>query len=1208
MSISFGACFTEREKAVRGGSKNRTRSSCHLWLFLVLAVFAGVPEARADVNGTILGTVADPTGAFIVGANVTLSNHNNGVKRSTTTDGSGSYQFLLVPVGEDYEVEVEAAGFQKSVESRITLQVNQSYRADFRLLVGTAAQSVEVSAAAVQIETASTQLGDVIDDKKMTTLPLNGRSYIDLLGLQAGVIPVTSSHMYTGSNGFGAGSVGGNLSVNGNRETANGFMVNGGDVNEGLLDGALIIPNLDSIQEFRLITNSFDAEYGRFSGSVVNVITKSGTNQLHGTAFEFLRNDKFDARGFFDPSIAELRQNQFGGTVGGHVIKDRLFFFTDYQGTRQVVGDTTFVQVPSLAERGGNFSDVGITGLGSLTGVVQGSNVPGSGAINQVLSARLGYSVNSGEPYWTPGCTTLQAAQNGVCVFPNQVIPQSAWGPVAKAILKFIPDPNLNEGGRPIFASSAFKGTTRDDKFAERIDLNTRHTGNWSFYYHFDDSTVGNPYAGGNVPGFGAVNALRGQQANMSNIHVFGPSAVNEARLNFTRKGGYAGEATGGFGKIADFGFQEGGLGIIPLVPKFEGLPDFSFNQLGLSFGLNTYYTGQFDDTYQAVDNFSKIVGRHTLKFGGDFRYFQLDIRAGCNPNGSFGFSGNQTGNDFADFLIGTVASNAFLQCTPPALDTRGKFGSIYAQDSFKVKPNLTLNYGLRWEFSPPWFDTQGRVEQIIWGEESKIYPDSPTGWVFPGDPGVPNTLAPARYGNVAPRVGLAYSPGFSDGVLSKIFGGPGQTSIRAAFGTFYTAIEDLTMNYEIGVPPFAAYFLNPTPVYLETPFKSSNGSPNPGQRFPYTVPRPGSTGFWEKLLPLSDDQVFAHSNVLPYAEDFNFNIQRSIHNSAVLTVSYVGTRGHHLLASQEWNPGNSALCLQVRAILGPAQGCGPYGEDQIYNLGNGQVVDGTRPHSVTSGRYVNQGVLDFGNVGALATVGNSNYNAMEITLEKKIGAFQFLGAYTWSKSLGDSSFLTDTLNPFNAHLDKSLSAFDMTHNFVVSYVYNLPVQKVIHSRTGPLYKFLNGWEVAGITRFSTGQPIFLSTFSENSLTGSYSVVGVDEPNYNGQSIQFFNPRASSSHQYFSTSQFSPEPLGSFGTANQAFFHGPGLNNWDLSLHKSTPITERLSLSFRAELFNTFNHAQFFGCVSGTFGSARFGDATCARPPRIGQLALKLTF
>ncbi len=1206
MRICKGAYFQERDMSVWGSSGNRTRCSFGVRLSLVLALLAGVPHAWSDVNGTILGTVSDPTGAFIMGANVTLSNHNNGVKRSTTTSDSGGYQFLQVPVGDDYEVEVEVAGFQKSVQSGIKLQVNQSYRADFRLVVGTAAQSVEVSAVGVQVETASTQLGDVIDDKKMTTLPLNGRSYIDLLGLQAGVIPTTSSHMYTGSNGFGAGSVGGNLSVNGSRETANGFMVNGGDVNEGLLDGALIIPNLDSIQEFRLITNSFDAEYGRFSGSVVNVITKSGTNQLHGTAFEFLRNDKFDARGFFDPSIAELRQNQFGGTIGGHIIKNRLFFFTDYQGTRQTVGDTTFVQVPSLAERGGDFSDVGITGLGSLTGVVQGSNVPGSGAINETLSARLGYTVNSGEPYWAPGCTTLQAAMSGVCVFPNQMIPQSAWGPVAKAILKFIPQANLNEGGRPIFASSSLKGTTRDDKFAERIDLNSQHTGNWSFYYHFDDSAVGNPYAGGNIPGFGAVNALRGQQANMSNVHIFGPSAVNEARLNFTRKGGYAGEATGGFGKITDFGFQKGGLGIIPLVPNFEGMPDFSFNQLGLSFGLNTYYTGQFDNTFQGVDNFSKILGRHTLKFGADFRYFQLNIRAGCNPNGSFGFSGNQTGNDFADFLIGAVAPSAFLQCTPPALDTRGKFGSVYAQDSVKLRPNLTLNYGLRWEFSPPWFDTQGRVEQIIWGEQSKIYPDSPTGWVFPGDPGVPNTLAPARYNNVAPRVGLAYSPGFTEGVLSKIFGGPGQSSIRVAFGTFYTAIEDLTMNYEIGVPPFAAYFLNPSPVYLETPFKSSNGSPNIGQRFPYEVPSPGSTGFWGKLLPIADDAVYEHSNVLPYAEDFNFNVQRNIHNSTVLTVSYVGTRGHHLLAAEQFNPGNPALCLQVRAILGPAQGCGPYGEDAIYNLGNGQVVYGTRSHSITSGRYINQGLVDFAELFGLGTIGNSNYNAMQVTLEKKMGAFQFLGAYTWSKSLGDSSFLTDNLNPFNHHLDKSLSAFDISHNFVISYVYNLPV--FTRSKTGFLHKLLDGWQVAGITRFSTGLPVSLSTFSDNSLVGAGSIEGVDEPNYNGQSIQFFNPRSSSSHQYFSTPQFSPEPLGLFGTANQAFFHGPGLNNWDLGLHKSTLITERLSLSFRAELFNAFNHAQFLGCVSGTFGSARFGDVTCARPPRIGQLALKFAF
>jgi len=1053
----------------------------------------------------------------------------------------------------------------------------------------------------------------------MTTLPLNGRSYIDLLGLQAGVAPTSSDKVYT----YNSLNVSGNLSqgwlsVNGNRETSNGFMINGGDVNDGLLGGTTIVPNLDSIQEFRVITNSFDAEYGRFSGSLINVVTKSGTNRLHGSTFEFLRNDVFDSHSFLEPTKSELKQNQFGGTLGGRIIKNRLFFFVDYQGTRQVSGANTFVQVPSSLERGGDFSDVGLTGLGQLTGVVEGSNTPGSDSLNQVLSSRLGYTVNPGEPYWFSGtdtnghtCATLSDAQAGYCVFPNQMVPQSAWGPVAKATLSLIPNSNLDEAGHPIFDTSSYKGTLRDDKFGWRIDLNNQHSGNWSVYYHFDDSSVASPYSNSaNLPGFGIVNAVRGQQVNLSNVYSFSSSMVNEARINFMRHAGYVAEPTGGFGKLTDFGFQQGGQGMIPIVPKVEGVPDFSFGQLGMSFGLNSYDTGNFNNTYQGTENLSKLLGRHTLKFGADFRYFQINIRVGCNPNGSMGFPGTQTGNDFADYLIGVLEPYSFLQCNPPALDTRGKFMSAYAQDSFKVKPNFTLNYGLRYEFSPPWFDTQGRIEQIVWGQQSSIYPDAPTGWLFPGDPGVPNTLAPPRYDNFAPRLGFAYSPGFNDGIAAKIFGGPGKTSIRAAFGMFYTAIEDLTVNYEIGVPPFAVYFINPTATYLEEPYQTINGTPNPTNPFPYNFPKRGSTGFWRALLPISDDQVYEKSNVLPYAEDFNFNIQRQIGNSATLMVAYVGNRGHHLLAQQYLNPGNQALCLQVRQILGPANGCGPYGEDQIYDLGNGQYVNGTRPHSVTSGRYLADGVLDFTNVGGLATLGNSSYDGLQVTLDKRVGAMRLLAAYSWSKALGNSSFLTDGINPYAPKLDKSLLGFDVRHNFVVSYIYDLPFAKLTSSKTGPAYKFLNGWEVAGITRFTTGQPVTIGlggAYGDYSLIGSGSIPGVDEPDYDGTHIQFFNPRATSIHSYFSTTQFSPPPMGGFGTANQAFFRAPGINNWDLSLHKSLPINERLSTELRAELFNAFNHAQFSG-VDGYYGSSLFGTVGGVRSPRIGQIGLRFNF
>jgi hypothetical protein len=974
-------------------------------------------------------------------------------------------------------------------------------------------------------------------------------------------------------------------------------------------------------------------------------VTKSGTNEFHGTLFEFLRNEELDSRNFFElnqfnpstrqelPATARgaFKQNQFGFAGGGPVLKNRMFFFSDYQGTRQVRGLASGeITVPSLSERTGNFSDVGTTGYNALTKSVRGDNIPGTGTMDEVLTARLGYTVTSAEPYWFAGkdssghtCATPADAQAAYCVFPGQVIPQSAWGPVAKATLKFIPQPIATPGGLPIFSTSAYKQSVRDDKIGERIDLNNERTGNWSFYYHLDDSNLQSPFpqGGGNLPGFPAQTLTRAQQFNLGNTHNFGPAAVNEAHFNFTRMGLHLAKPTGGTGKITDFGFMTGGLGINPVDPApYEGMPLTCLNLLSDCFGLPSLSTGQFNNTFQGLDNFSKIVGKHTMKFGGEFRYLQINERNVCAPNGNFTFSGSETGNDFADFLLG--APDSFVQCSNQYLDSRTKYGGAYAQDTYKLKPNFTLNYGLRWEFSQPFYDTQGKIQAFVPGEQSHVYPDAPTGWVFPGDPGVPQTLAPTRYGNFAPRVGFAYSPGFSDGVLGKVFGGPGKTSIRAAFGTYYTAIEDLTLFYEVGDAPFGLYYVSPALVYLEEPYKSRTSSNNPGQRFPFRIPRPGATGIWPQFLPITGSPGFKTDNVLPYAEHFNFSIQREFSRSTIFSIGYVGTRGHHLIAQYEFDPGSAARCLQINAILvktnPQATRCGPFLEDSIYDLNADGTYElgvdafGTRPYSITSGRYATQGLLDFSTNTWEATMANSNYNSLQVSLQRQAGAFQFLGAYTYSKSLDNASGFNDYVNPFNYRLSKSLSSFDMAHNFVLSYSYIVPFEKLARATSGPLRKFLEGWQVSGITRFTTGLPVGLANSGDYSLCGC---AGVDRPNYNGQPIQFFDPRASAHHQYFSTSQFSPEEgtdpanpiLGVPGNANRRFFHGPGLNNWDLALHKMTRVTERTSVEFRAEFFNVFNHAQFGG-PSGDISSSTFGLVTGAYDPRIGQMALKFYF
>jgi hypothetical protein len=409
--------------------------------------------------------VHDSAGSVIPRATVALTNATTGYSRTLATDSAGAYVFLSVPTGDSYRIEVSATGFTKSVKEGITLAVNQNFRADFEMTVGQVSEQVVVSADSVQVDTTTNQMGDVINDGKMISLPLNGRSYTDLLGLQPGVVPITSSAAFTDrpvSGGLNAGGV----SVNGSQESGNSFLINGGDVEEPKNSGASVIPSLDSIQEFRIVTNSFDAEYGRFGGAIVNVITKSGTNSLHGSVYEFLRNEKLNGKNYFDhnqtdPSTGEeipnsargaFKRNQFGFAFGGPIFKNHLFFFTDYQGTRQLRGalaSTAFV--PSTPEVTGDFSDGAATNFGALTGTVQG-DPNADHTMPDMLTQRLGYTVTSGEPYWFQGCSSTSQ-----CVFPDQKIPQAAWDSAAATILKFVPAPNGSSGATPFYSTSSLK-------------------------------------------------------------------------------------------------------------------------------------------------------------------------------------------------------------------------------------------------------------------------------------------------------------------------------------------------------------------------------------------------------------------------------------------------------------------------------------------------------------------------------------------------------------------------------------------------------------------------------------------------------------------------------------------------------------------------------------------------------------------------------
>ena len=1190
---------------------NHISKLCGLFAILVFLV-CPVP-VRADVTASIIGTVRDASGAVVPNATVALSNTTTGYTRTVRSNSSGVYEFLSVPVGDGYGVEVSGAGFQKTAQANITLQVNQRFVVDFGLKVGDVNQQVSVSAETVQVDTTTNQIGDVITDRKIIALPLNGRSYTDLLGLQPGVVPITSSSAVTDRPVSGSLN-GGQVSVNGSRESGNSFLINGGDVQESKNSGASIVPTLDAIQEFRVLTNTFDAEYGRFGGGIINVVTKSGTNALHGSAFEFLRNEKLNGKNFFatnrtDPATGlqipntargAFKRNQFGYTLGGPVLKNHLFFFSDYQGTREVRGlasSTAFI--PSTNEIGGDFSDATNVGYGNLTGVVKGSNT-GNHTMVQTLSQRLGYAVHSGEPYWVAGCNTTADALAGTCVFPGRVIPKTAWDSAATNISKLIPGPAGFKGSTPFYSTTSLKTVLNDDKLGERVNWNDKRTGDWSFYFSYDRSSLLNPFAGGSLPGFSGTVPQRAIQGNVSNVHVFSGSMLNEARINYTRSTIYQTQpGTGGLGKLSSFGFSTAPLGLTSTVPSVEGIPainvsgTYAFNLGVVANGIN-----QINNTYQITDGISKIIGPHTLKFGGEYRKFQVNEFNISSPNGNFSFDGTETGNGFADFLLG--APSAFSQQSYSTFFTRANYAGIYGQDSFRVSPTVTINGGLRWEYIQPWYEAQGRLNAIVWGQQSTQFPGSPTGWVFPGDGGLPKSIARTSLNNFSPRFGIAWAPAVSEGFIAKLTGGPGKTSVRVGTGYYFQAIEDQPSFLTVGDAPFGLFYSSPTPVYFAQPYQDRRTDNDPGQRFPFTPPAPGAPINWATYLPISGSPGVLPNNVTPNILQMNLTIQREFRGSTILTLGYVGTRGRHLLSETEANPGVAATCLQVAAALPAGAGCGPNGENTIYTLPSGKVY-GTRVHSVTSGQFLAQGKLDFGSNPLNGTFGNSEYDSFQTSLNKHFGFAQFLASYTLSKSFDNTSGPTEKVNPIFPYLSRSLSAFDLTHNFVTSYGISLP--KLRHSNT-LMRSTVGGWEFTGITRFTTGLPVTISQNGDRSLVGRG---GIDTPNWDGQPIKRSNPRDTANRTYFSASQFSLQPLGTFGSANRRFFHGPGLDNWDMALRKSVAIRERYTFEFRAEFFNVFNHTQFSN-PGGNQSTTNFGQVTVARDPRIGQVAGRFSF
>jgi hypothetical protein len=1169
-----------------------------------MVAIVGARSVSGLAAGSLSGTVKDGTGASIPNAQLLVTNVDQSAEFKSTSDTKGFYSFPALPVGH-YDLRIESRGFATQERKNLIVETDAALRVHIVLSVGQRHEVVTVTAAQdgleTQPDTVATHLGEVVASSQIEAVPLNGRSYTDLLAIQPGVAPVST---LTPTSVIMAGVTEtinpsgdlnpGDVSIDGQRESANGFMVDAIDVQEHMNGGTSVIPNLDSIQEFRVLTNNFDPEYGNYNGGLVNVITKAGTNSFHGDAFEFLRNTDLDARNFFDSTRGTFRQNQFGGTLGGPVKHGAVFFFVDYQGTRTVEGITSpETQVPSLPDRSGNLSDLAST----LTGTVSGPYAA------RLLTQKLGYSVSEGEPYYTPACTSTAA-----CVLPNATIPMSAWSAPAADLLKYIPTPNL---GSNLFSTSAYRETVRDDKASARIDANTQ-IGQISGYYFIDNYRLDNPYPGGqggaSIPGFDALTLGQGQMFTMADTKSLSTTTVIEFHIGLIRNANNIGQPHGGRGvPLASQGFVTGvgTPGIVVQAPQFEGVESIVFPSFVM--GVPITNVDQWNNTLYLSDTISKVIGVHTLKFGGQFHIDQVNEHPNATFNGTFNIDGTETGSPFADFLLGFPSN--FTQTSGQSFYLRNRYGGAFIHDSWRVKSDVTLNLGLRWDLIMPWWEKYNQIQTIVPGEQSVLYPNAVNGLLVPGDPGIPPTLSTSKYRNFAPRIGIAYAPDFQNGLLKALFGDPGQSSIRASYGIFYTAFPGLTAGIMYGVPPYGYNYLSPEPPLFATPFINAAEGVENTDPFPLNFPprnvsaKSPYTGFdFAAVTPISADPYFYYRNAVPYTENYMFSIQRQVLKSALVTVSYAGNQGHHLLVLVPTNIGDPALCVslsQPRQVAPGSSTCGPFGEDASYKSASGQVYQGTR---------VGLGP-NFGSMTAQKTVGNSNYNALEANLRLTTGARgTLLVGYTFSKSIDDASNLGEQTNPFNMRLTRAFSSWDMAHNFVATYTYHLPFDRLFRRN-----RLTEGWSVAGTTRFSTGFPVTLFDDSDRSLLGTLGN-GVnnqllDTPEYLGGPLDIdTNPRNGTPE--FNRAAFALESLGQLGDADRRLFHGPGIVNFDLQLGKTTRLAESKSLEIRLEAFNVFNHAQFYGpsAVDGEVNDSTFGTVVSAAAPRLLQIAAKFHF
>ena len=1313
---------------------------------LVCAILFSSAAAWGQTNGEIRGTVNDPSGAIVPGATVTATLAGTESARTVTSDSDGAFTIPELAVGS-YDVTTDAQGFKKFVTKNVVVSIGHVNFITITLQVGGSADTVTVEANAVQVETTSTQLGAVMTDTAIVQLPMNTRNAYSLLQLQPGVQSQLGNDLFFGSDNAGA------VSVNGGRGRANNYMVNGGDGNDIFVNAPAIQPSPDAIEEFRVLTNTFDAEYGRNSGSIVNVVTKSGTNSVHGDFYEFLRNDALNTKGYFDPFLLDYKQNQFGATLGAPIKKDKTFIFGSYEGNRLVQGISSgTVLLPSPAEVGGDFSNNLLPSDPAFVPFAGGTDAN----FANVLNSRTGCSAAIAKE----GGTMPAAGASYSSIFPGNQIPTQCFDPTAVGVFQHYvapfqsqANPNTNE------LISSGNRHMRGDQFTVRFDHSITPEQKFTAYYYFEDDNRTDPFsnfqaAGATLPGFAALFKTRTQQWNLSHTWTIGSTMVNEFRFNYFRESQESqNHPLNTFNSVQDSCVvipatscftdpNNPSLGITTQLPGRVGLP---FINVSGGFAIGNNFEGelpQTGNTFQWTDNFTKIVGKHTIKFGGDVRRQRFDQFLFFEVSGNYSFinqaNGDQiAGNDaYPNYFLG--AADSYQQGSAQGENVRNTALYLFAQDSYKLKSTVTLNYGLRWELNTPYYDRGNRLQTFRPGQATTQYPcfistqnaanlglasDGdcgqattngnnavfPLGLVFPGDKGVPRGLTSTYYKSFAPRIGIAWSPGATDGWIAKLTGGPGKLSVRAGFGIFYNPIEQLVLEQFSAEPPFGgSTFLSQT--QFNTPFQfQAGGSPAPNPfmgvinqtpQTPCAVVATSGTGpngcvDWSTFRPLLLFGEFQPHLKSQYSEQYNLTIERQLTKDMLFRISYVGTQAHHLLASHDLNAGNAQTCAEIGQIYNndptgqlSGLGCGPVGADAEYfipttysdgspviipnftpptqpfkvpgptctglplpyNAGsggncipggtnlatsnvapNGITLVGTRPFSSPNCQPLSAGAVGcpadgvpvFSNIFAEDTIANSNYNALQVSVEKSYThGLLFQASYTFSKAIDQGASFEQQLNPLNFNATRGLSLLSAKNRFVFSPVWEIPIPK----QEGVAGKFANGWQLSAIITYQSGFPIRIEDQNDGELQSSFFFEDANTPTVNG-SVQFVNPKknggifVNSNNFTDPTSQVNPSPLGQFGNVPHALCCGPAISNTDFVVTKKTPISERWNTEFRAEFYNIFNHTQFSN-PDGNFTDGQPGPFVPGQPlagtfgvilntregPRVLQFGLKFLF